>query len=396
MTIRTLYDEKELAESRLLCYRAFKQNIDNCPSLEAAMDMFLHAPTSRMKKEWKNSMIAIDEQGTMFAHVSNAVFPINFDGATSLMCAIGDVASIQKGTTAIHDLMHAILSKRREEGVAFSYLFPFSGRYYARFGFGYCVMCKKWRLNLTQLEQPGQDVLIRLYEPDDANHAERIQKTCAQKYNLSMQRDSINWHTARDLSHLITKVAVSSENIPLGYLTYTTKDQENGSVKITDVAVSSPAALHALLISFLPQICSAHILLPDDIPLELMMAELNMQGSTCQYQNNGMVRIVALQEALMAMRHQGSGSLILDIDDPLLQENSGTWELSWVDGKTRTVRKTPNEEADMHFGIGELSRFVCAGISEEALQFYPTIPERLWPMVRDCFPEKPVAVFDYF
>lgn len=396
MIIKNIHTVDELAESRLLCYQAFKQNIDNCSSIEAAMEMFQHSPTTLMKREWRNSMAAFDDNGVMFAQISHAISPIHFDGETSQMCAIGDVASIRKGTDAIKTLMHEILLQRREEGVAFSYLFPFSGRYYAQFGFSYCVMCKKWTLNLTQLDRGKKDLMVRPYEFKDKPYIEELQKTFVGRYNLSTHRQEINWHTARDLSHLTTKVAVSSKDIPVGYLTYTTKGQEDASVKITDFAVLKPTVLNPLLVSFLPQAQKATLVVPDDIPLELMIAELNLNNSTSQYQNNGMVRIVNLEKALLQMRHVGTGSLVMEVEDPLLQENNGRWEISWKDGITQTITKISHKRANLHLSIGQLSRFVCSGISKKSLQFFSDIPESLEPTILACFSEKPVGVFDYF
>lgn len=396
MIIRNIHNEEELAESRLLCYKAFKENIDDCPSLEAAMDMFLHCPTTHMKREWKNSMAAFDEQAVMFAQISCAIAPIHFDGKTSQMCTIGDVACIRKGTDAIMALFHALLSQRRKEGVAFSYLFPFSGRYYSQFGYSYCVMCKKWLLNLIQLDRADHGIRVRPYTPMDAPYSEELQRACVGRYNLSMQRTPITWHTARYLSHLITAVAVSSQDIPLGYLTYTTRGQEETRVKITDWTASSPKVLNALLLSLPPHIQSATLVAPDDFPLELMLGELNLHNATCAYQNNGMVRIVDVKAALLAMSHRGSGSLVLEVEDPLLLENTGRWELVWEDGETRTVQRTAEKDPDLSLGIGELSRFVCAGVTKESLRFFAGIPETLAPLLLTCFPHKAVGVFDYF
>ena len=90
---------------------------------------------------------------------------------------------------------------------------------------------------------------------------------------------------------------------------------------------------------------------PDPHPLQHWLLEPRRLALTVQ--DGVWLRILDLPEALSARSYVGSGSLILEVTDPMFATNAGRWELSIESGRATVTRTTA--EPDLSLDIGTLA-----------------------------------------
>jgi predicted acetyltransferase len=108
--------------------------------------------------------------------VTGIKYNIAFEGQAVPMCGIGGVATLPeyRRQGAIRAIMDRLLHQEREEGTVFSYLYPFSFQFYAKFGYG--PGCRRFRVELPAGDLctlPGRGQ-IRHYRPEDRPVVESI------------------------------------------------------------------------------------------------------------------------------------------------------------------------------------------------------------------------------
>jgi len=92
-------------------------------------------------------------------------------------------------------------------------------------------------------------------------------------------------------------------------------------------------------------------------PLQHWLLEPRRLGLTI---NDGLwLRILDLPEALSARRYVGSGSVVLDVADEMIESNAGRWQLRVEDGKAEVTRSTA--APDLELDIGTLATAYLGG-----------------------------------
>lgn len=128
-----------------------------------------------------------------------------------------------------------------------------------------------------------------------------------------------------------------------------------GHAGVREVVAATPRAQRDIWkfvfgIDLVESVRSAGFLLQYDHPLQLMLAEPRYLGFGL---SPGLwVRIVDVAAALEARRYARDGVLTVEVRDPLLDANDGTWRLEVADGRA-CATKTAGDP-DVRIGIAEL------------------------------------------
>ncbi|MDO5416589.1 MAG: GNAT family N-acetyltransferase [Lachnospiraceae bacterium] len=418
MIIRNL-SEPEIETARQLCFTAFEANIDGAASPAASADRILHQPKTRMHRDYRNTLAAFDENGSMQACVSHCLCPVYFDGNTAQMAAVGDVAALPacRGKGVMKALFSTLLNRLHQQQIPFSYLYPFSGTYYAQYGYSYCVKHNQWTLSLASLPAFPEKGSIRLWNPSLQKPVQEIYEQFCSHINLAVRRESIEWLHAigqfePSTDHIFTYVYFDEADEALAYMTYQKKQTQQGNVMFCrEFFYKNLHGLKGLLNfcrsrkAYYESVCFS---LPESVPLELILSEFQLprlQPAEIRQRMHGMVRVIDPKAALSLASFSGNGQLSLWLTDSLLPQNTGMWQITWEHGRAVSIR-TPaspccaertEAETDMSLDIGLFSRLLCSGISAQGLALLPEETIRCKnEAILSCFPLKTADVFEYF
>ena len=113
-----------------------------------------------------------DAQGTMTATLTNHKLPFYFDGGVAPATGVGGVSSdpASRGQGNVRALIEHILKIDRANGMLFSALYPFSHKFYHKFGYAVCYEHRRACFPLSALkpfhtDNPPQ---ARLLKPEDS------------------------------------------------------------------------------------------------------------------------------------------------------------------------------------------------------------------------------------
>lgn len=412
--IRTIRED-ELIESRRLCFIAFERAIDGASCAAESADTIKKNPVTRMKRDYQNTLAWFDEHNVMQACVSHCVCPVEFDGITASMAAVGDVAAMPccQGKGTMKSLFRTMLEDWHSRNIHFSYLYAFSGTYYGQFGYTYCVRRKYWNFPMTQLPDFRVSGTVEIYQPSRLEDLKTIYEAFTTGCNLSVMRDEIEWYHAvgqyePDRDFRFAYVYYSEAGAPRGYLIYSKTTDENQAVIMNchEFAYSDIEGLMGLI-----RFCKSRqsyydrvtIPLPDFIPLDFLCQEFSLPAghtATIRQTMHGMVRVVHAEEVLKTARFLGNGSIRLFLRDPWLPANHGLWEIEWKKDRLSSLHYQADggeEQADAVLDISLFSRLICRGVTKEELSYLPAECRRCGDdMLLQLFPQKKCAISDYF
>lgn len=412
--IRTIHED-ELEASRRICFTAFESAIDGASCAAESADTIKRHPTTRMKRDYRNTLAWFDEENEMQACVTHCLFHVNFDGGTASLAGVGDVAAMPccQGKGVMKSLFHTMLEDWHSRKIQFSYLYPFSGTYYGQFGYTYCVYRKYWNFPMALLPDFRVSGTAELYRPSRLEDLKTVYRAFAAGCNLSVEREDIEWQNnvgqyEPDRDFRFTYVYYSKAGAPCGYLIYSKSIDEMQAVTMNchEFIYSDLEGLMGLI-----RFCKSRtayydrvtIPLPDSTPLDFLCPEFNLpagRAPSIRQAMHGMVRVVHAEEVLKAARFSGGGTIRLFLRDSWLPANHGLWELEWKDGRLSSLHykaEAAEAQADAVMDITLFSRLICRGVAEAELFCLPEECRRCGDeTLLRMFPQKRCGISDYF
>ena len=143
---------------------------------------------------------------------------------------------------------------------------------------------------------------------------------------------------------------------------------------IRDMAWDSREALYGLL-GFLYRLSAQYAYVEGVFPAEVDFRTLIPEPYRVQQKvdTHGMFRVVDVPKALTLMRHpQGSGSYTIAVRDAFIEENSGTYAVSYADGSAVSVERT-GAPADLTCDVTTLAQLVLGYAPLSTLRLRPDV-----------------------
>lgn len=297
---------------------------------------------------------AFSEEGVLEAALSLNAFSANFQGNDLPVLGIGAVMTYpqfrRKGL--VRALMSRALSDGLREGYAVSMLYPFSCDYYRKFGYERAIEYKNLSVPIQALAHiPFGSAFVL------AENKALMQRACdcydslRRRYNLCFQSNALHRfdadpHKNRTFTYLAED---GSACICLS--------MEGSILKVQEMYYRDRAALVSVLgflRSFEGQMLRINFIhLPADSELCELLTEDT--GYEAGYEAGAMARVLDVCAVLKANTYSGSGAFSFSVDDPILQENSGVYRVSYAGGKAEAVREAGGP-VDCEFEAGALSR----------------------------------------
>lgn len=336
----------------------FEMPFSNCPIEDPERDECTH---------WA----AFTENGDMMSNFTIPSYVVNFDGSRCKMAGIGGVATLPeyRRQGGIRACFAAALPELYENGYAFSYLYPFSTRYYRQFGYESCVQKYAWEINLALLKPAGNGGSFRLSEKNlpQTQAIQAIDQSWERHFNMMVQHrdEDYKWTLAADpaVKQEFTYVWYDDRNTPKAYTTFKTA-WENGQRNIlcSRFCFTDRDGFGGLMRLF-QSLSADHALAKFHTPalpsLQYLMSEWSLGAVKWELAaNGGMVRVIHVRSVLEKARYLGSGQAVLEIHDPLIPQNCGRFAVTFAEG--RAVRVTPTDmAADVTMTISAFSALIC-------------------------------------
>lgn len=336
-------------------------------------------------------------------------FDVRFDGNIVKMGGVGGVATLPayRRGGAIRHCMRASFRDLYDSGFLLSALYPFNAAFYRQFGFENGGLAHLWTIALSDLNLPDVGGRVRqLFPGDDFSPLLQIYDSFYKNVNLSVVRKEYDpeLQKANFLSQKRSIFVWEDEAGEPGAFLIGSRDGEvldcrTDFSRKNGLLFRDARALRGLLrfvrTAFLANFQAIRFAIPAFVDLLALIPEAgNFQE--CGLLVNGMLRVINVEQALKLCHCKGKGELTVQVEDPLLPENCGSFRLCFEPGKENHVEKT-DRTPDISLRIGDFSALLCGVKSAEDLPWMPNVevknPEAHFGEV---FYRKPCHVLDLF
>jgi predicted acetyltransferase len=326
---------------------------------------------------YENVWAAFTDDNVMTSRVVINQLCVMFDGNTVPMGGVGGVASLPeyRAGGSIKGIMLEAMKEMKERGQVFSYLYPFSHKYYRQFGYEICFerRCVTFELSLLRDLKP-RGGLTFYQKGDDLKPYADIYKEFISGYNLAVARDEKGFkdfmekdpYTTRKYTYLWR----NDKNEAKSYLTFTGEmiAPYEMKMRINEFAWRDSegfTGMLSLMGRFDSQMKEAFWEIPPNADLLSVVRE--PYELTLTSQCGGMNRIIDVQKAFELMKAPtGSGSVTVSVSDGFLEWNNKTYEITWENGKTSSRETSSEPDADI--SVQTLVQLVCGYASADTAQ----------------------------
>ena len=323
---------------------------------------------------------AFGDDDVMTSHMINNIYHILYDGRIVLCGGVGNVSSLpeHRRQGGIRAIFREKFADMRQRGFVFSALYPFSHEYYRKFGYEFCHAPLRQRVEVRDLALFPCPYQARLHQ-----WGECIQpfKDVYQKFilgrNMAIVRSERQWDWIEGDPYKdnVYRYLLSDENGAHAYVVF--KPEGSGDARkavIRDMAWDSREALYGLL-GFLYRLSAQYTYVEGVFPAEVDFRTLIPEPYRVEQKvdTHGMYRVVDVPKALTLMRHpQGSGRYTIAVRDAFLEENTGTYAVSYAGGAAVSVERT-DAPADMSCDVTTLAQLVLGYAPLSTLRLRPDV-----------------------
>lgn len=267
-------------------------------------------------------------------------------------------------------LMTRQLREIAERGEPLAALWASEDAIYGRFGYGPAslqALIDIPRAHTRFLDESPIAGTLRLVDQDEALETFPAVYDRVRQERPGTFRRSEKWWRHRILRNPTSdehgpffRALLEHDGEPAAYAVYQVYQQweqgiSRGYVHLREVMASTPGGHRDIWkflfgIDLVESVKSTGFFLPSDHPLLLLLSEPRYLGF--QSSNGLWLRLVDVGAALEARGYEGAGAVTIEVHDPLLEANSGTWRLEVADGRGH-AEKTKGG-GDIRLGIAEL------------------------------------------
>ena len=375
-----------------LCALCFEYTWDDAgKTSEELFNEMQENPTSRTHQYWDHRWAAFeDDDQTMMSSFIAIPYQVNFDGHTVGMGGIGGVTTLPeyRKRGGVRACFEKALPDMYAQGMAFSYLYPFSTAFYRKFG--YELGCERTLYKIKLLRTPDYkiDGSFHLLEPGKEllPDIQQVYDTLQKRYNMMTIEEEYEYawvqkaNPFRDKEY--TYVYRSADGTPKAVVTYV-PSKEEGDRELSHPTLDCTKRFWFVdiegfqaLIHLLKRLSAdhSHILfnLPADIELGALMPEWSFTSITREKFEMGMVRVINVEQVLKMAKTRGNGELVIEVTDAQIKQNNGRFKVTFSDGYENKVERT-NEDADIRLTIQDFSRLICGRYDVNQFRWMPDV-----------------------
>jgi predicted acetyltransferase len=267
----------------------------------------------------------------------------------------------------VRELMRRMLEELHEEGIHLSALWPFKRSFYRRLGWETGSRYVRIEAPPEQLRSAGADGggefhptaaddwerLVPIHEAHDAGrglHVDRTEAWWRERVFEGWGSDPYVYRWEDDGGE------------PGGYLTYTVDDGDDGRVLRVYEAAWADGLARRQLLRFLgdhdSQVETVRLPVPFDPAFPTLETVEDPSSVTVEVEAGHAVRLTDVADGLSALAYPegASDALRIEVLDPLVDANDGTFRLSVEGGRAECSPATGDGDPAVSLGIGRLSQ----------------------------------------
>mgnify|MGYP002510191890 CR=1 FL=1 len=346
ITVRMVREE-EMEEVRRLSAICF-----DYPYVREEKEKEKKPEENRQEKSRDRQYGAYTDKDELMASMVAIPMPFYYEGKTVSGYGIGGVNTYphhrKKG--AIRAMFEKMLRDAYEEGKMLSYLYPFSESFYGKFG--YCRMNNSTRYTFALQGIPektwmGSFELYREGQEDIMSACREAYKSYASRFNLMVEREEPDWKNLEDAKESVNNHYLylyrDAAGKPAGYIVFWGRDKNLTCREFIFRDYETLGDMLAFMKGYASDYRNICFHAPSVLRLESMCRDFCAYPCKIERAMNGMVRIINVKDALMRAAYRGSGRIVVCVSDPQLVENSGIFQVEFVDGRAVCVRVDAEE-----------------------------------------------------
>jgi predicted acetyltransferase len=293
-------------------------------------------------------------------------------GGRSVPCrgiAAVTIDPAERGRGTATRMMTAMLEEARADGLPISTLYAATQPLYAKVGYANAGTRMVYRVPLAMLRGQRPDPIPQLASATDSPLIAALQSEQARRTNGLLERGPLMWQRARGTSDRpFDTYLIPGDKGPEGYLTLGPKSPDR-SLHVEDWAALTPRAAHAILAFLAGWHSQVNTVSWTGSPEDLLLHHLPEVGVTIASWEQWMLRVTDVAGALLA-RGWPLGvrtALTLNVTDPLLPDNAGSYRLEIEDGRANVERLAATVAADLELGVDALATLYTGHVTPRVL-----------------------------
>ncbi|MFI3238144.1 MAG: GNAT family N-acetyltransferase [Lachnospiraceae bacterium] len=397
---------------RKICPREYKQTreifsrVFECPDILDNQKMQLdytdkHYEDSRKTHFWTERIAAFDEEEHMMGFLANIPFEIYFDKHILKMGGIADVACLpeHRNKGVIANCFRLLLETLYKEGYAMSYLYPFSDKFYRKYGYENCLQYRKYDIDFRCLKKIDVDgVVVFVSEKESLAKIVQEVKSKRKKYNLNyipMPVDDILYVEGIECKNTYDYAYKNHEGVYKGYLRF---HREAKTMVVDQFVFSDEEGVRGLL--YIIQACATtylklHLEVPECFHIDSYLEECNCYDYISQVHFRGMLRIINVKKVLESAEYMGSGNVSIRVSDTFIEENNHTFSVSFEGGSCINI-EVIETDADIELTIQQFSMLIIGRYDLYDIARLSYIDKDKLDIIRQVFYKKPLLITEYF
>lgn len=308
-----------------------------------------------------------DADGRLLSAMMQIPYHVRFCGRTVRLVGVGGVVTdpAARGAGHVRRLFEEGLPRLYGEGYVFSALYPFSHRFYRKFGYEWAEFWRNAEIPRDAIRDdlPCADEVVRVLPGEDDQGMRSVYEAYIADKNLAVIRDDQMWTELRrgtpwaDLKHAY--VLKANGQTVAYWIGQMSKQGYAATLRITDMAWICPLGRDAIfaMLRGMNEVDTVAVRAQSGFDLRIIAKEPYDVGekSSC----TGMVRVVNAARALALLPPPLlPGRLSIGLTDGQIPQNNGCFVVSG-DGYALTVGENDREEPDIVCGIEGLSALVA-------------------------------------
>lgn len=312
-------------------------------------------------------MGAFNEEGQLLSAMMQIPYDVRFEGESVKLLGIGGVVTdpCARRGGAVRKLFEEGLPRLYREGYVFSALYPFSHRFYRKFGYETAEFWHNAELPRTSLRsdlEPADEIVRVLPDGDDQDMRAVYEQYAVDKH-LVVLRDDAMWADLRrgtpwaDLKYAyIMKKSGKAVAYWVGTMQ---KDGWRTTLTLKDFAWTCPEGLEAIfaMIRGMNEVESVVLRVQGGFDPRNLVEEPYDVGwkNPC----DGMVRVMNVERALVLLPAPPlPGTLHIRVTDAQIPQNNGVFAVN-CDGYAVSVTRDDHAAADIACDIRGLAVLMC-------------------------------------
>ena len=408
MIIRKIKLE-ELVRTYQVFALAFECAVDVSKPIEVIAEVASNSPKNRNDINSLERWAAFeDDDKTMMGFLIAGSYPIYFDENICKMSGIGAVSTLPeyRRRGVIRECFNYSLKYMYENDFLFSYLYPFSTKYYRQFGYELC--CEKFKHTIYLCSIKPFDIEGNCYLVENGekaiNDIKAIHQDFIKGYNLTVVREDCDFSwvlkSSPSVDEKYTYVYKNKEGIPKGFFSFVKQPQGNAyNMSCSDFMFSDMEGFKGILnfaYSFSTYYEKIVFTLPSNIGIVSYLPETAFYPYKCEKLHCGMVRVINVEKVLQKAKYKGDGSVLLQVFDKQISMNSKTFQVTFSADKATEV-SVSGKKPDISLDVTDFSRLIVGTIDSSDIKYLENVViNSNNENIAKMFYKKLNTVIDYF